>query len=100
MITNHFQGRMSEWKWPVVDTREPKGVRTACGYVTIFERQTESGAPLSHHVLFSDFKGHPFQSLAVEDMDIFYDATQAALAEMGYGDGPSEHRPIIGDIIR
>lgn len=100
-MTSGFQARTTEYRWPVVDATEPKGVRTIRGYVTILLGQTEGGAPLSCHVMFQDVEGRPFQSIDIEDIDIFYDAAQAALVEMGlrtwaYGDD----RPIAGEIIR
>lgn len=80
-MTKGFQARTTEYMWGVVATAEPKDVRTIRGYITILEYETEEGAPLSHRVMFSDPKGIPFQSLTVEDLDVFYSATQAALAE-------------------
>ncbi len=98
-MTSGFQARTSEWRWPVVDLNEPPGVRTILGYVMILERQTEGGAPISYHVMFLDAEARPLPSLAVEDMDVFYDATQAVLVEMGLR-AVTANRPVAGDIVR
>lgn len=96
-----FQGQTAEYRWPVVAVAEPVDVRTIRGYVTILEQQAKDGTLLSRRVMFSDPEGRPFQSLAVEDFDVFNDAAQAALVEMGLrsagGDGD---RADAGDIIR
>ncbi len=98
-MASGFQHRTNEYRWPVVAVAEPVGVRTIRGYITILEHQTGDGAPLAYRVMFSDSEGRPFQSLAGDDLDVFYDAAQAALVEMGLRSVPID-RLIAGDIIR
>ena len=96
MTSSHIQ--TDERRWPVVATNEPEGARAIRGYVTIIE-QTEVGSPFcDRRVLFLDIEGRPLQSLAVDDLDVFFDSAQAALVEMGMRDyGPASP---AGDIIR
>lgn len=94
-----FQSRTNEYRWPVVRADEPKGVRPVVGYVTILERTTEDGAPLGYSILFFAADGRPVNSFPVEELDLFYDAAQAALQERGLREVPHE-RDITGDIIR
>lgn len=102
-MTSGFQARTDEWRWPVVATAEPEGVRVARGYVTVL---TRAGAqePCSFRVMFSDAEGRLLQSLPLEDLDIFYDAAYAAFAEMDIDleDLPTHvvSTPPVGDIIR
>lgn len=88
-----------EYRWGIVCADEPPGVRMLRGFVTILVRQTEGDTSPSYRVLYQDAEGRPYQSLTIEDVDVFYDATQAALVEMGLRSVPVD-RPIAGDIIR
>lgn len=97
-MSSGFQSLTKTYQWPVVDTREPKGVRVPVGFVTILARETEDGAPLSYRLLFFDADGRALQSFDLEMLDIFYDAAQAALKEMGLRHWEDRH--LIGDIIR
>lgn len=100
-MTSGFQSLTKIRQWPVVDAREPEGIRVIRGYITIIEQLTEGGAPLSLRVVYLDSEGRPFQSLDIEDVDIFYDAANAVLVEMGYSHAvQATSRPIVGDIIR
>ena len=98
-MTSGFLSRTNEYRWPVVAAGEPKGIRTIRGFVTIFEYTTKDDVPLSYRLMFSDAEGRPIQSFVFEDLDIFYDAAQAALVERGLLTVPVD-RPIAGDIIR
>lgn len=95
-----FQGKTDEYRWPVVDTREPKGVRVPVGYVTILFSEHADGTK-TRRLMFSNVDGVNFQSFGVEMLDIFYDAAQAALKEMGLRSSalPGD-RPVAGDIVR
>jgi len=97
-MSSGWQAKTDEYRWPVVDTREPQGVRVPVGYVTILIRATEEGEPLAYNLILSSADGLTLQSFDPETLDIFYDAAQAALKEMGLRHW--EDRAIIGDIIR
>jgi hypothetical protein len=94
-----FQGTTDEWRYPVVSTYEPKGVRVPHGYVTILKHSTKEAGSARFSIHLSDSEGRPIQGLNIEDFWMFYDAARAALDEMGL----QEHgapRDIVGDIIR
>jgi hypothetical protein len=98
MTSGGYHVQTDEHRWPVVATAEPEGARTIRGYVAIIE-QTEEGAPFcSRRVMFLDTEGRPLQSLALGDLDVFFDAAQAACVELGMRVcGPASP---AGDIIR
>lgn len=101
MTDSGFFARTLEYRWPVVRTADPPGVRPVVGYVAIIQQETESGAPLQHWVTFLDQNQLLIQSMAMEDVEVFADAAKVAEARLlrqphpGRGDNP----PLVGDII-
>jgi hypothetical protein len=93
-----FQGTTDEWRWPVVDANEPKGIRTIRGYVTIIKHCTKEGGSARFSIFFADSDGRPIQGLSASDFWMFYDAGAAALNEMGLHDLGAP-RDIVGEII-
>lgn len=101
-MSSGIQGRTTEYRWPVIDTSEPPGIRTVRGHITILVYETEAVAHISRRVVFSDAEGRPLPSIAIEDMRMFYDAAHAALKEMDLLSvlGPPMPTTTAGDIIR
>ena len=95
-----FQGTTQEWRWPVVDTTEPKHVRTVQGYVTILGRITP-GDDMQHvdyTIFFSNKDGQPLSSMNSSVLWMYHDAAAAALGVLGV-EAP-EPEECSGDIIR
>lgn len=71
------------YRWGVVSTDEPPGVRTIRGFVSVLELQTPSGAPTDYRIVFFDIDGHPLQNFSVDDFRLFACAAGLATEELG-----------------
>ena len=81
------------YRWGVVASNEPVGIRTVRGYVVILERRNAADGPIGYHFVFFDADGHPIQSFLADDFPLFASAAYAAWKELGLppiGGSPGE----------
>lgn len=75
-----YQGVTHEWRYPVIDRREPVGVRTIKGYITLLRR--ESGGRPQFSMLLLDSEGVPIVTWERDDFWLFVGAARAAIEEV------------------
>lgn len=82
-----------EWCWGVVDAREPAGIRTVRGFVSVLAFCAPEGAPLAYYLVFFDVDVKPLDRFGVEDFQLFACAAGLALDELGlpHSGGDLEH---------
>ena len=71
------------YRWGIVSTNEPAGVRSVRGFVTVLEFCLPSGAPTSYQVVFFDTDGRPLDRFEVDTFRLFACAAGLALEELG-----------------
>ena len=94
-MSDALQSITKEYRWGLVASDEPVGIRTIRGYVTILDRRNARDAPIGYHILFFDAGGRPIQSFLADDFPLFVSAAYAAWHELGLPDiggspGPGE----------
>lgn len=85
-MSNALQSKTSEYRWGVVASDEPVGIRTIRGYVTILDRRNAQDSPIGYHILFFDPDGRPIQSFLADDFPLFTSAAYLAWKELGLPD--------------
>jgi len=75
-----YQGITHEWRYPVIDRREPAGVRTIKGYISLMRR--ESGGRPHFTMLLLDSEGAPVITWERDDFWLFVGAARAAIEEV------------------
>lgn len=78
-----LQSKTLEYRWGVVASNEPVGIRTIRGYVTILDRRNAVDGPIGYHILFFDPDGRPIQNFLADDFPLFVSAADAAWKELG-----------------
>ena len=82
-MNDALQTKTLEYRWGVVNSAEPVGIRAVRGYVTILERRNAADGPLGYHILFFDADGLPIQNFLAEDFSLFTSAAYLAWKELG-----------------
>lgn len=88
-----YMGVTHQWRYPVVDRREPMGVRTVKGYVYVLRRET-GGAP-QHSVSLTDVNDVPLHTLTFEEFWVFIGAVRETMKEIGLGDYDTEAEELL-----
>lgn len=83
MNNDALQTKTLEYRWGIVATAEPVGIRAVRGYVSILERRNAVDGPLGYHILFFDADGLPIQSFLAEDFPLFTSAAYLAWKSLG-----------------
>lgn len=76
-----YMGVTHEWRYPVVDRREPMGIRTVKGYIYVTRR--ESGGPPRYGVSIYNAENLPLHVFDPDDFWLFAGAVREALKEIG-----------------
>lgn len=91
-----------EWRWPVVASGEPQGVRTIYGYVTVVAEQESQASDAERRwaLSFSDSEGRPIYTFGPDEFWVFAGAADRAMAALGMPPGEAGPLEPAGDIVR
>ena len=91
-----------EYRWPVVASSEPQGVRTICGYITVVaEHDAKTRDALGRWALsFSDSEERPIYVFEPSEFWVFAGAAARALSTLDLSPGAAGPLEPAGDIVR